>query len=60
MTTEIWYEIEYSVRGANDWFSSSTSADAVYGIQRKLAEMTAQECLEFRAVKKTLTTEVLL
>ena len=56
--TEIWYEIEYSVKGAGDWFSANASADTIEKIRQKLAEMAAHECLEFRAVKKTLTTEV--
>ena len=43
MTTEIWYEIEYSVRGANDWFSANASADTIEKIRQKLAEMAAHE-----------------
>lgn len=55
-----WYEVEYSIKGADDWFSTNTKADTVPQIKERLADFsTVGDTLEFRIVEKTLSTAVI-
>lgn len=58
--TQVWFELEYSVKGANDWFAvGNTSADTPEAINQKLTAMAGHPAYEYRAVKKTLVTETI-
>ncbi len=58
---QVWYELEYSRTGAEDWFAASGTTDTEEAAQRMLAASKAArtEGFEYRAVRKTLLTEVL-
>lgn len=58
--TEFWYEIQYSTRGEDDWYSANTSADTIEGARRKLAEFKPSPTMEFRIVNVTRTEEVVV
>ena len=56
---QVWYEVQYSLRGAENWYSSSSTADTIEGIRRKLEGFDlAQNKFEYRVVRRVLTTEV--
>ncbi len=58
--SQTWYEIEYSEKAENAWYSSGVKADTEQSIQVKLEEIYGGiPGFEYRIVKKTLTTEVL-
>ncbi len=57
--SEVWFEIEYSIKGANGWFSANTRADTAVQINRKMEDML-RTTLEFRVVRKTVTTEIVV
>jgi hypothetical protein len=60
METMIWYEIEVSAKGADDWFATNHHADTEQRIREKIAEIRRyQNGIEYRAVQKTMTTTVL-
>jgi hypothetical protein len=57
---EVWYELEYSSPGADDWFSSNDKADTSHSIAEKLVMLQrSNKSVEWRAVRKILTTDVL-
>lgn len=60
--SEIWYAIEVSMKGADDWFSTSAStSDTVKHAKGKLADLQQKDTggvYEYRIVRKTVTTEV--
>lgn len=61
---QVWYELEYSRAGDDDWYAASPdsghTADTLEAMQRILARQPKVAAgFEYRAVKKTLTTEVL-
>lgn len=58
MNTETWYSIEYSRKGADDWFESAsfdTRDAADKELRRKQSFQDAS--IEYRLVRKTLITE---
>ena len=61
---ETWYEIQYSVKGADDWFSlgGKSSYDSLNAarvdIERRRQERPAEQGYELRIVRKTLTEDV--
>ena len=58
MITDVWFEIEYSVLGDNDWFSSADTFDSEKSAVTNLSKLAFKlSGFEFRIVKKTLTTE---
>ena len=60
MRQETWYEIQYSLKGADDWFSSHHTADTPESARRRLAEVNAEPRsaeYDYRLVKATLTQE---
>lgn len=60
MEQDIWFELEYSARGANDWYASNETATTEADIRAKLAHHRAIPFgHDYRVVRKTLTTEVL-
>jgi hypothetical protein len=60
--TEVWYEIQYSPKGENDWFASGMAArsDTIEGARKQLRYCQAKWLHDYRIVKKTLTEEVVL
>ena len=59
--SEMWYEIEHSRIGADDWFSTHDMAHTVERAQKLLEgyiAMRGDEDLQWRIVRKTVTTEV--
>lgn len=56
--TEVWYEIQVSAPGADDWFASTETADTESSIRTKQALMVAVTDGDTRIVKKTLIEEV--
>lgn len=62
MDSEVWYELEASRKGADDWASAGTtnSADSLNGIMENLVnhERMFSSSFDFRAVKVTTTREV--
>lgn len=56
--TEIWYEIQLSAPGTDDWFTSTETADTESSIRTKQALMVAVTDGDTRIVKKTLIEEV--
>lgn len=57
---EIWYELEYTRPGADDWYASSSRRDDEKAILGKLNERRYQSPkLEWRVVRKRLVTETL-
>lgn len=58
MTNQTWYEIQYSPRGEDDWFSFDGSYDTIESARKKLATRdTHASAFEFRIVKVTRTEE---
>lgn len=57
---ETWFEIEYSIIGADDWFATSSTVDTIESARQKLVEKVANSLggFEYRIVLKTLTAEV--
>ena len=57
--TTVWYAIEYSLAGADDWFKSSSSADTLEGARIALdaAKRSWAGSLDLRMVKCTLSEE---
>lgn len=58
-TTEVWYELEWSQAGAEDWFTYGSQADSVASIASRLQRARAVPQFDYRAVRKVLTTEVM-
>lgn len=58
--TEVWFEIQWSKQGADDWFSASgTSADSIDSARERLAHCIKHNAeFDFRIIKKTLAEEV--
>jgi hypothetical protein len=62
-TVEVWYELEWSRPGADDWFAEGGDdghADTAQGIAIKLVRKRAMfdpPLFDYRATRKTLTTE---
>lgn len=57
---EVWYELQASMPGENDFYSCNMTADTSKGILEKLERIKAKRLeTDYRAVRKTLTTEVL-
>ena len=59
MTKEVWYALEYNRTFTNDWYDSSISTDSEESIMARLNTMQRDSTFNYRAVRKTLTTEVL-
>ena len=58
--TEVWYDVEYSIAGADDWYTSNNRADTVPAAMALMANLkSVADNLEFRVVEKTLTTAVI-
>lgn len=58
---EVWFEIQYSGQGADDWFSNGETYDKIESAQREMAELKQRRELqnfEYRIVRKTLVEEV--
>lgn len=53
---EIWYEIQWSYRGADDWFSTASTADSIEGARKNLLGRTPD--FDYRIVKYSLSEEV--
>ena len=55
---ETWYQIQYSIKGADDWYDQSSHYD---NAQTAWSAMVAKpiEGFELRLVRKTLTEKVL-
>lgn len=63
---DVWYEIQWSTIGEDDWYSANTSADTIESARVKLAEHVEPKpgrapltTIEFRIVKVTRTEETL-
>jgi hypothetical protein len=58
---ESWYEIEFSMKGADDWFSSGERRDTLAGARTIKAEMESNTrgTIDYRIVKKSVTEEVI-
>lgn len=58
---EEWYEIEISIKGADDWFVTTDNADTLGRIREIQAKNYGNPSeYETRIVKKTLTSEAVL
>lgn len=59
---QVWYELEYSHAGEDDWYaSSSAKVDTEAGIRMLLDshnQLRHTLSFEYRMVRKTLSTEV--
>lgn len=55
--TETWFEIEYSIHNADDWFETNHKADTLNAIKLKMRELDCK-AWDYRVVRKTLTSEV--
>ena len=56
-----WFEIQYSLKGADDWFANSLTADTIESALEKLAEARAVRIgqdFDLRIVKKTIEERV--
>ena len=62
MSKEIWFSIEYSIKGTGDWFETADSFDTVRAAEQELnnPEKRLDPLYQYRVTKKTLTTEVVL
>ena len=62
--TLAWYEIQYSLRDADDWYTSGFTADTIEAARKSLTEklsrrqMAPPTSFDYRIVRRTLTTEV--
>jgi len=57
--TQIWYEIQYSLKDADDWYSSNETTDTLESIRRRLKRADNNHPdYKYRVVKRTLTEEV--
>lgn len=57
--TQVWYEIQYTTRGENDWFSQGKQSDTADAAREYLAGRRPMASLEYRIVKVTRTEETL-
>lgn len=57
-TAEIWYEIQYSIHGEDDWFSANTSADTIESARKRLTEFGTRPTIDFRIVKVSRIEEL--
>ncbi len=61
---QVWYELEYSRVGDNDWYASAITADTEEQAKRQMGEAAtaatghAVDGYEYRVVRKRLTAEV--
>jgi hypothetical protein len=62
--TEVWYALEYSRKGEDDWCAVSGTHDTperakerMAGLVRQRSEYPSAIKFEFRVVRKTLTSE---
>ena len=60
--TEVWYELQWSVKGTDDWFTTASAADTRESAKSKLTEykLNGSPDLDYRIIKKTLTEEPLI
>jgi hypothetical protein len=62
--TEVWYEIQHSVKGSDDWFSSGGKwhSESMRSARANIKALESNNVLtgtfDYRIVKKTLTDEV--
>lgn len=58
----VWFVIEWSRVGANDWFNTTHSCDSIERARQLLFEVAQlskfEKAFEHRIVKKTLTSEI--
>jgi hypothetical protein len=55
---EIWYELEYSRTGENDWYrDGNITRDTLEGVRLVIAANSHVEGFEYRPVKVTVTRE---
>ncbi len=59
MKLETWYEIQYSLIGADDWYSSGKTLESERSARVHLSEMWHSNEHEYRIAKKTVTEEVM-
>jgi len=63
VSTDVWYAIEYSRTGADDWFPASGTFDTEASARAEMVALASVEPSghgdEYRIVRKTLTTEVI-
>lgn len=57
--TEVWYELEYSYKDANDWYKDGFGYDSIETAQEKLDERRGLPGFDYRIVRVTKTTEPL-
>ncbi len=55
--TTVWYEIQYSVHGADDWFTTKATADTQEAARVKLDAFPVRQSVEYRVVKVTRVEE---
>ena len=61
--TEVWYKIEYSLKGAADWFATGGTHDSVdyaHVAMQVAVKHSTNGQLEYRVVKVTHTEEVVV
>ena len=56
--TETWYEIQYSAKGAGDWFTANDNADTIESARKKLDQTAPLPKFDFRIVKVSRVEEV--
>ncbi len=57
--TEVWYEIQYSFAGEDDWFASGMESDSLAGARKKIAAIPVRVGIEHRVVKVTRSEETI-
>lgn len=57
---EIWYSLQESITGANDWHETSTTRTTLEGAQQQLSHLRAYDYgFEYRIAKHILIEEVM-
>ena len=56
---EVWFEIQYSRKGQDDWYASSWNADTLEAARTRTKEQSAHDGFDTRIVKITTTYEIL-
>jgi len=58
-TIEVWYILEYSCIGDDDWYRDGTATFDTYKTAKEAAVRGGTEGYEYRVVRQTITSEVI-